>query len=261
MSATCREPGRADRPRHPRTSGAGRDDGGLTLVELAVTIAILGVVMAMVVPMVITFNRLTMAAQWRSDTNTSLRVVVDDVFAELRSARSLPTCAGGTGAIPVQTAVVNGTATCLRPVDNGAPVLSVATSTQLCFISQRRSLALGTGATTVLTAPAYTCVQVAGANNDQFQVVAYPPSSSGYALGTTPTSGTPASTRTLGTIQRNATPFSYYLADGATPTATLSQIAVVAFSAQLSRFDGVKTDTQTFSYRVALRPQTYRQGG
>jgi len=237
---------------HRPRRGPARPDDGISVLELAITLGILGVMMAMVLPMVLTFNRMSMSAQWRSEANTALRPLVEEVFAELRSARSLPTCAAG------QTATVSGTARCLRPVDNGAPVLSEATPSRLCFISQRRSVALAAG--DVLTAPAYTCLEVSGTNNAQFRMLSYPPSTTGYALGTTATTGTPQLSRTLGTIQAGATPFTYQRADG-TATTALGEIAVVGFGAELSRWDGVRTDTQRFSYRIALRPQSYRAGG
>jgi hypothetical protein len=266
MSATSEPPSRTQRS-GTRRSGARRagDDAGLSLIEVAVSLGILGVVMAMVVPMVLTFNRLSVSTQWRSEANTSLRPLVDQVFAELRSARSLPTCAGGTtvpggGTIPVQTAVIGAATVCLRPIDNGAQVIGEATGSRLCFVSQRRSMAIGTGPDSVLTAPAYTCVEVGGAGNDQFLVIAYPPSPDGYAVGTTQTSGAGATTQTLGTIQAGATPFAYFDAAG-NATTTLTEIRTVEFRASLSRYDGVRTDTQAFEYRIALRAPTYQAGG
>jgi prepilin-type N-terminal cleavage/methylation domain-containing protein len=63
------------------------DDGGFTLIELAVSLGILSIVMTLAFSILISTMNISSVVSWQSTSNTELRQLIDSVFADVETAR------------------------------------------------------------------------------------------------------------------------------------------------------------------------------
>ena len=64
-----------------------KDDGGFTLIELAVSLGILSIVMTLAFSILISTMNISSVVSWQSTSNTELRQLIDSVFADVETAR------------------------------------------------------------------------------------------------------------------------------------------------------------------------------
>ncbi len=109
------------------------DDGGFTLVELVVTLSVLSIVMVMATSVLILTQQTSKVVGWKAEANTELRRLVDELFAEIETARPAAQCKEPGNPEPVDIVPY----TCSRVVDGDGPVLLSAGGNHVCYYSHR----------------------------------------------------------------------------------------------------------------------------
>ncbi len=229
-------------PSHPPT----RVEDGFTLVELAVVMLLLSVVGAMALTMLLTTQRVSREITGRSDVSSDLRLLLDDTFADLATARGPLRCASPEDATTF--------ATCRQITESGSPLIEAST-TKVCFHSRRPQPATDADAASLTATPWKVCVR---RQSDTIVIERYQP------IGEiSPTySSTPTSTRAVGSSS-TTNPFSFIDASGATMatgtlTANLPRVAIVEMAAELTfRDKDGKSRARTLAVSAGLRASRY----
>jgi prepilin-type N-terminal cleavage/methylation domain-containing protein len=138
----------------------GRSQSGFTLIELTVAMFLLSIVGAMTVSILISVQNVSGITGWQSSTNANLRQLIDDVFADIETARPSMRCDVNRDEIADTTIVT--TANCgTAMIESADPVLTVAAPNRVCYYSNRRDVRKSG-----VDNPAYApvCVAVVGEN-------------------------------------------------------------------------------------------------
>ena len=114
---------------------ASEAESGFTLIELVVTTFILFIVMVMASSVLYLAQRTTRVIGWQAESNSELRRLMDEVFADVETARPAARCQVTTSPDPVDIVPF----TCTRVVDGDGdgPVLLDAGQNHVCYFSHR----------------------------------------------------------------------------------------------------------------------------
>jgi prepilin-type N-terminal cleavage/methylation domain-containing protein len=184
-----------------------KDEGGFTLIELAVSLGILSIVMTLAFSILISTMNISSIVSWQSTSNTELRQLIDSVFADVETARPALGCdADHDGKIGDTEKVVTFRCDINSVVERSDGVLLVASPDRICYNTNRL---LARQAST--PNPAYAPVCLAVVNNTLVLESFSPPVSpvdDNYDWNTTITLGTAtravATTRVLGRVDPKA---------------------------------------------------------
>jgi prepilin-type N-terminal cleavage/methylation domain-containing protein len=117
------------------------DDGGFTLIELAVSLGILSIVMTLAFSILISTMNISSVVSWQSTSNTELRQLIDSVFADVETARPALGCdLNHDGEITTADEEVLRTGTCSdinNIVERSDGVLLVASPDRICYNTNR----------------------------------------------------------------------------------------------------------------------------
>jgi hypothetical protein len=233
------------------------DDAGFTLLELTVATAMLLVISVMAMGVVLAARNTASTVMWRSETNTTIRDIIDGTFADLSTARPLPTCVR-----PGPNTPIGSCDKVSETIDATAPgqipgVLLSATATNVCYLSQRKAPVLT--ASTTVTSPFWkVCLGVTG---DQLVLSAYRPIGTYTNITFTQT----PIARPLGTVDAATKPFVYRDIDGNTIAAaslatSLNRIALVTMEVRVTEVvNGKQVRTRAMTFTAALRASRYQQ--
>jgi prepilin-type N-terminal cleavage/methylation domain-containing protein len=269
-------------------------DPGFTLIELAVSLGILSIVMTLAFSILISTMNISSAVSWQSTSNTELRQIIDNVFADVETARPALGCdADHNGRIDTSATstekVLKSSCDINNIVERSDGVLLVASPDRICYNTNRL---LSRQATSANPPYAPVCLAVV---YDELRLETFSPPAPGdnnYDWNTTITSGWAtrpvAGSRVLGRVDPKAANsnggdgyFEYYKAgaDGAekipftdTQSVTVGNTAVVVLKdperkavntvVMRARIAYGATGTQAnrtrdIVYRVALRAARY----
>ena len=242
-----------------RLSSARRLDrqGGFTLLELTVAISMLLVISAMGMGVVLAARNTAATVIWRSETNTTIRDIIDGTFADLSTARPLPTCVRPGPNTPLGSCEKTSETIVASAPGQVPGVLVSATPTTVCYLSQRKAPVVT--ATASVTPPFWkVCLGVTGT---QLVLGAYKPigTYTNITFASAPTS------RPLGTVDASIKPFVYRDIDGNTiATAALStslnRVALVTMEVRVTDVvNGKQVRTRAMTFTAALRASRYQQ--
>jgi prepilin-type N-terminal cleavage/methylation domain-containing protein len=187
------------------------DDGGFTLIELAVSLGILSIVMTLAFSILVSTMNISSVVSWQSTSNSELRQLIDSVFADIETARpSLGCDRDRNGKIDLATTSTEKAVTygcnLNSVIEQSDGVLLVASPDRICYNTNRfLSRQVGT------PNPAYAPVCLAVVNNQLLLQTFTPPASTDLATdwNTPITSGglirPVAGTRVLGRVDPKAT--------------------------------------------------------
>jgi prepilin-type N-terminal cleavage/methylation domain-containing protein len=269
-------------------------DPGFTLIELAVSLGILSIVMTLAFSILISTMNISSAVSWQSTSNTELRQIIDNVFADVETARPALGCdADHNGRIDTSATstekVLKSSCDINNIVERSDGVLLVASPDRICYNTNRL---LSRQATSANPPYAPVCLAVV---YDELRLETFSPPAPGdnnYDWNTTITSGWAtrpvAGSRVLGRVDPKAANsnggdgyFEYYKAgaDGSekipftdTQSVTVGNTAVVVLKdperkavntvVMRARIAYGATGTQAnrtrdIVYRVALRAARY----
>jgi prepilin-type N-terminal cleavage/methylation domain-containing protein len=118
------------------------DDGGFTLIELAVSLGILSIVMTLAFSILISTMNISSVVSWQSTSNTELRQLIDSVFADVETARPALGCdADHNGRIDTSATstekVLKSSCDINSIVERSDGVLLVASPDRICYNTNR----------------------------------------------------------------------------------------------------------------------------
>ncbi len=117
------------------------DDGGFTLIELAVSLGLLSIVMTMAFSILLSTMNISSVVSWQSTSNTELRQLIDSVFADVETARPALGCdLNHDGQITTLDEKVLRTGTCSdinNIVERSDGVLLFASPDRICYNTNR----------------------------------------------------------------------------------------------------------------------------
>jgi prepilin-type N-terminal cleavage/methylation domain-containing protein len=119
-----------------------KDDRGLTLVELAVSLGILSIVMTLAFSILISTMNISSVVSWQSTSNTELRQLIDSVFADVETARPALGCDGDhdgridTSSTSTET-VLKSSCDINNIVERSDGVLLIASPDRICYNTNR----------------------------------------------------------------------------------------------------------------------------
>jgi prepilin-type N-terminal cleavage/methylation domain-containing protein len=227
-----------------------RRDDGFTLLELSIVLALLVVVGAITVSMLLAVQRVTREVGGRADASTELRLLLDDTFADLATARGPLRCVAPAAGLAL--------ADCRQVSEVGTPLVA-ASPTGVCYLSRRPDPTRSGAGTSLTATPWKACVRSTGSS---LVLDRYAP------IGETDPSYPPAPTtsRVLGATT-TAQPFAFVDTDGAAVAPTdlpsrLDAVAVVTLTAQVTYPDAqAALRTRTLSVTAGLRANRYEREG
>jgi prepilin-type N-terminal cleavage/methylation domain-containing protein len=143
-------------------------ESGFTLVELAVSLGILSIVMTLAFSILVSTMNISSVVSWQSTSNTELRQLIDNVFADVETARPALGCDrnrdGGIDVSATSTEKLLSRNTCPDIndfIERSDGVLVVASPDRICY-NTNRLLARQAGTTN----PPYAPVCLAVVNNE-----------------------------------------------------------------------------------------------
>jgi prepilin-type N-terminal cleavage/methylation domain-containing protein len=260
------------------------DDSGFTLVELAVSMGILTIVSTLAVTVLISTQKLSSVIGWQSASNSELRLLIDDVFADIGTARPAFGCDtdsdGKADTLDASPTICQGDR---KMVESNAPVLLVAAPNRLCYYTNRIQ---SRQVSATVSNPPYTpvCLAVEGT---QLRLETYPVPVGDWNATISGTARVP-SIRNLGTVDPSITTqgfFEYYKPKDAVGSevkltesvpvtvtvngqsvadplsdATRATISSVVVNAQVrfgSGTNAARQRTRNLTTRITLRAQRY----
>jgi prepilin-type N-terminal cleavage/methylation domain-containing protein len=153
------------------------DDGGFTLIELAVSLGLLSIVMTMAFSILLSTMNISSVVSWQSTSNAELRQLIDSVFADVETARPAFGCdLNHDGKITTADEEVLRTGTCSdinNIVERSDGVLLVASPDRICY-NTNRLLSRQVGTSNPPYAP--VCLAVVG---DQLRLETFLPAQTG----------------------------------------------------------------------------------
>jgi prepilin-type N-terminal cleavage/methylation domain-containing protein len=153
------------------------DDGGFTLIELAVSLGILSIVMTLAFSILVSTMNISSVVSWQSTSNTELRQLIDSVFADIETARPSFGCdRDRNGKIDLATTSIEKAVTygcdLNSVIEQSDGVLLVASPDRICYNTNRfLSRQVGT------PNPAYAPVCLAVVENQLILQTFTPPAS------------------------------------------------------------------------------------
>jgi prepilin-type N-terminal cleavage/methylation domain-containing protein len=210
------------------------DDGGFTLIELAVSLGILSIVMTLAFSILISTMNISSVVSWQSTANTELRQLIDSVFADVETARPAFGCDlnhdGQITMSPEKVLTYDGCPDINNIVERSDGVLLVAAPDRICYNTNRLySRQAGTlpGDTNPPYAPVCLAVVANVTGDRELRLETFAPPQAGtddwnklITLGTV----SPAGVRVLGRVDPSAASptgdgyFEYYKAGDDGPT-------------------------------------------
>jgi prepilin-type N-terminal cleavage/methylation domain-containing protein len=229
-------------------------DGGFTLVELVVALAIFGILLTATVPMVLTAAKSSQITAWRASVAPVLRDGIDAALGDVRSAAPQQLCASPYGSKVL--------ANCRRVDPNlGGTAIASASGSSLCVFTERPSpVASSTG----VSGPLWkTCLTTAGGilGEDRYAPLGSIISSSPTVIDTV-YGPTPAGATRLSDLKAA---FSFEYRDGrgqVIPLAQLSgarlaDVVTVVLTAVATKTGSGTGQTETVSATTSLRSRSY----
>jgi prepilin-type N-terminal cleavage/methylation domain-containing protein len=140
---------------------ASRADSGFTLIELAVSMAILSIVSVLAMSILVSTRNISRVVSWQSASNFELRQLIDTVFADVETARPAMGCDTNSDGRADTTTVSSDCGA--KMVERADPVLLIAGPNRLCYYSNRLQTRT-TGSSGSNYNPAYVpvCLAVVG---------------------------------------------------------------------------------------------------
>jgi prepilin-type N-terminal cleavage/methylation domain-containing protein len=208
------------------------DDGGFTLIELAVSLGILSIVMTLAFSILISTMNISSVVSWQSTANTELRQLIDGVFADVETARPAFGCdLNHDGQITMSTEKVLTSAGCPdinNIVERSDGVLLVAAPDRICYNTNRLySRQAGTlpGDTNPPYVPVCLAVVANATGGRELRLETFaPPGTDDWNKSITLGTVSPAGVRVLGRVDPSAASptgdgyFEYYKAGDDGPT-------------------------------------------
>jgi len=237
-----------------RSRDQSAQDGGFTLVELVVALAIFGILLTATVPMVLTAAKSSQITAWRASAAPVLRDGIDAALADVRSAAPQPMCASPYGSKVLSN--------CRRVDPNlGGTAIASASGSSLCVYTGRPSpVALSTA----VQGPLWeTCITTVGGilGEDRYAPQGSIVSSSPTVIDTV-YGPTPAGSTRLSDLRAS---FSFEYRDGrgqVIPLAQLSgarlaDVVTVVLTAVATKTGSGAGQTETVSATTSLRSRLY----
>jgi prepilin-type N-terminal cleavage/methylation domain-containing protein len=140
-----------------------KSDDGFSLIELAVSMGILSIVSVLAMTVLVSTRNISKVVAWQSSSNFELRQLVDNVFADIETARSAMGCDvdhdGRADTLTVDSQCGS------KMVERPDAVLLLAGPNRLCYYSNRLQTRTS-GATSANFNPPYVpvCLAVVGTN-------------------------------------------------------------------------------------------------
>jgi prepilin-type N-terminal cleavage/methylation domain-containing protein len=112
-----------------------RSDVGFTLVEMAVSMGILSIVSVLAMSVLVSTRNISKVVTWQSTSNFELRQLIDNVFADVETARPAMGCDTNSDG---RADTVTVSSDCgAKMVERADPVLLLAGPNRLCYYSNR----------------------------------------------------------------------------------------------------------------------------
>jgi prepilin-type N-terminal cleavage/methylation domain-containing protein len=142
----------------PSPADISRSDRGFTLIELAVSMGILSVVSVLAMTVLVSTRNISKVVSWQSASNFELRQLIDNVLADVETARPAMGCDRDRDGRPDPGVGV--TSACGdKMIETANPVLIMAGPNRICYYTNRLQ-----SRTSAIANPPYApvCVAVVG---------------------------------------------------------------------------------------------------